>query len=178
MFMILQKTHSPGIGRTAILIYLGALLVQFFHWIEHIVQVYQHWWIGLSIKESQGILFFLDLEWNHLIFNALYFILLIIVWQKTRHLASFGKDNVAKYALGGGLLLQGYHVIEHMIRIVQYFQTGCTPCKGLLGWYIDGVYLHFIFNTFVLVLPLIAFCFFVFRSNRGAQEKQIAPKSL
>ena len=161
-----------------LLIFLGALAIQFFHWIEHIAQVYQHMWLALSIKESRGILFFLDLEWNHLIFNALYLVLLIIVWQRARGSAHFGGNNLAKYTLGGGMLIQGYHTIEHIVRIAQYFRTGCAPCKGILGWYIDGVYLHFTFNTFVLVLPLIAFCLIVFRSNEESETKRAAPISL
>ena len=164
-------------GKFTTITFLAALVIQFFHWIEHVAQVYQHMWLGLSIKESRGILFFLDLEWNHLVFNTLYLALLIIVWQGVRRFASFGRNNVAIYALGGGILIQGYHVIEHIVRIVQYFQIGCTPCKGILGWYIDGVYLHFIFNALVLALPLIAFCLLVFQSKRYAQEKWAAPAS-
>ena len=153
--------------------FLVALIIQFFHWIEHVAQVYQHWWLGLSIKESHGILFFLDLEWNHLIFNTLYFVLLMIVWQKIRHSTSFGGNNFAKYILGGGVLIQGYHTIEHLVRIVQYFKIGCTPCRGILGWYIDGVYLHFAFNTIVLVLPLIAFCLLGFRGHEDGEKKAL-----
>ena len=169
--VILQKMCSSPIGKCTIFVFLGALVIQFFHLIEHIAQVYQHWLLGLSIKESRGILFFLDLEWNHLIFNALYFALLMIVWKKMRRSASFGENHVVTYTLGAGILVQGYHVIEHIVRIAQYFKIGCTPCKGILGWYIDGVYLHFAFNTFVLVLPLIAFCFLMFRSNEDEGKK-------
>ena len=130
-----------------------ALVIQGFHWIEHLAQVYQHWWLSLPIKESKGILFFLDLEWNHFVFNSVYFLLLVFVWfriQKT----SF---PVAMRFLIVGTLIQGYHVIEHTVRIWQHIQTACEPCKGILGWYVDGVYLHFIFNTLVFLLPLIAF---------------------
>ncbi|TSC78958.1 MAG: hypothetical protein G01um101429_634 [Parcubacteria group bacterium Gr01-1014_29] len=134
-----------------------ALVVQGFHWIEHLAQVYQHWWLGLPIKESKGILFFLDLEWNHFVFNSAYFVLLVVVWFLLRNVSS----RVAMRLLIVGTLIQGYHLIEHAVRIWQHIQTACEPCKGILGWYIDGVYLHFAFNTLVLLLPLIAFIFLI-----------------
>lgn len=53
-----------------------------------------------------------------------------------------------------GFLLQGYHVVEHTVRMGQFFQLGCTPCPGILGWYVDLVYLHFTTNTATWLLPL------------------------
>lgn len=137
------------------------LLIQGLHWVEHIAQVYQHWWLSLPIKESKGILFFLDLEWNHFVFNSVYLLLLVAVWFLIRKV-SF---RVAAWFLISGTLLQGYHVVEHIVRIWQHVQTACEPCKGILGWYIDGVYLHFAFNMFVLILPLAAFMLLIKRNN-------------
>lgn len=136
-----------------------ALFIQVLHWIEHLAQVYQHWWLSLTIKESHGILFFLDLEWNHFVFNAAYFLLLAVIWFLLRRKVS----HVAISFLAAGTLVQGYHLIEHVVRIWQHIQIACEPCKGILGWYIDGVYLHFAFNTIVLALPLITFVFSVRR---------------
>lgn len=130
-----------------------ALAIQGFHWIEHFAQVYQHWWLSLPIKESKGILFFLDLEWNHFVFNFIYLLLLVAVWFLLRRKVS----RTVIWFLATGTLIQGYHLIEHTVRIWQHIQTACEPCKGILGWYIDGVYLHFTFNTLVFVLPLAVF---------------------
>lgn len=134
-----------------------ALMAQTFHYVEHVAQVYQHWKLGLSIAESKGILFFLDLEWNHFIFNTLYLVLLIIVSFNLHKLKGYFGSRAALVVLDTCLFVQGYHSIEHAVRMVQYFSTGCTPCKGILGFYFDGVYLHFLFNTLVLILPLISF---------------------
>jgi len=134
--------------------FAATLLVQFLHYIEHLAQVYQHWWLSLPIKESKGILFFLDLEWNHFVFNFAYLVLLVVFfWFLLRKVSS---RAVMRFLIAG-TLIQGYHSIEHAIRIWQHIQTACEPCKGILGWYIDGVYLHFAFNTLVLALPLVAF---------------------
>lgn len=129
-----------------------ALAVQGFHWIEHLAQVYQHWWLSLPIKESRGILFFLDLEWNHFVFNSVYLLLLAAAWFLLQGIVS----HVVIRFLAAGTLIQSYHLVEHMVRIWQHIQTTCEPCKGILGRYVDGVYLHFVFNTLVFILPLIA----------------------
>lgn len=130
-----------------------ALVIQGFHWVEHLAQVYQHWWLSLPIKESRGILFFLDLEWNHFVFNSVYLLLLVVAWFFLQGKVS----RVVIKFLAVGTLVQGYHLVEHAVRIWQHIQTACEPCRGILGWYVDGIYLHFAFNTFVLALPLIAF---------------------
>ena len=131
------------------------LLIQFFHWVEHVAQVYQHWWLGYPIAASSGILFFLDLEWNHLIFNSAYLVLLVAIFLFGRKAFSTSQGATNVYLAGVGI--QAYHTFEHVIRIWQYLTANCTPCKGILGWYFDGVYLHFAFNTVVLLFPLIAF---------------------
>lgn len=130
-----------------------ALILQFFHLIEHAAQVYQHWWLALPIKESKGILFFLDLEWNHLAFNALYLIFLFAAWFLLRGNLPRGSRRL----LFAGAAIQSYHTVEHGVRIVQHLQTACEPCTGILGRYVDGVYLHFAFNAVVFALPLLVF---------------------
>lgn len=153
-------------NRTAWYLLFVALVIQFFHYTEHLTQIYQHWWHGLPIKESGGILYFLNLEWNHLIFNATYLVLLslaliayVILKRKSYPLAS--SFRTALYLLGITLAIQGYHVMEHIIRVGMHLKTGCEPCPGILGKFVDGIYLHFTFNTIVFLLPLVAgFMFF------------------
>lgn len=144
------------------LVFTGAMLYQMVHVVEHVAQVYQHWWLGLSLHEAHGILFFFDLEWNHFTFNTIYWILL---WTVFLAGCFFRKNSAARqkplifYAfIFGGLLTQTYHQIEHFTRIYQHLLTlNCQPCPGILGWHVDGVYLHFFLNVVVLILPLVAF---------------------
>lgn len=157
----MPTNNLPLQNRTVFYLLSCTLLVQFFHYTEHLVQVYQHWWQELPIKASKGILYFLDLEWNHLIFNAAYLILLGLVWiaYKKMHreeatlLLSF---RTALSLIGITVFIQSYHVIEHIIRVGMHLQIGCEPCPGILGRFVDGIYLHFAFNTVVFFLPLIA----------------------
>jgi len=134
-------------------LYLSALTIQFFHLVEHLAQVYQHWWLGLR---GQGLLFFLDLEWNHFLFNLGYFALLAWIlgalwllpeWNELRKRVAVGAFLVA-------VVIQAYHVIEHTVRMGQSYQYGCTPCPGLLGRVFNLVTLHFVLNTLVWLLPL------------------------
>ncbi|MEK9195496.1 MAG: hypothetical protein AAB975_03910, partial [Patescibacteria group bacterium] len=62
-----------------------------------------------------------------------------------------------------------YHVIEHIIRVSMHVKTGCEPCPGILGKFVDGIYLHFTFNTIVFFLPLIA-AFILLRNRPQADH--------
>ncbi len=146
--------------RSTVYVFTFALVAQTFHIVEHVAQVYQHAILGLSIQESHGILFFLDFEWNHLVFNALYFALLAVVFFQCKFYKTdgpVGEKPLMGLVFNAGFLISGWHVIEHVVRIIQFYQTGCTPCKGILGWFFDGVYLHAFYNTLVYILPLMAF---------------------
>ncbi len=128
--------------------------------------VYQHGWLGLSILHTHGALFFFDFEWNHFIFNALAAAALIATFFGTgMHRAASParkKPLVFWGFLLGGILLQGYHTIEHMVRLYQHLTLGCEPCLGILGSSVNFVYLHFAFNTVVLASSLAAFQAFGF----------------
>lgn len=137
-------------------IFVVALVYQIFHLIEHLAQVYQHWVVGLPASKSHGIIFFLDFEWNHFIFNTLYLIgLLIILWVcvRTRTNRVYPPGF---YMLLSGTIVQGYHQIEHIVKIFQHLTVACEPCPGILGAYFDGVYLHFTLNAIVFILPFAA----------------------
>jgi hypothetical protein len=131
---------------------------------EHFAQLYEHLpapiGLGWSIKASAGIVYFLNLEWNHFLFNLLYLLLLGYVFVAFRF---YSKDSNAReprwafWAFSIAFFVQIYHAFEHTVRINQFLTTGCTPCKGVLGNYFDGIYLHFAFNSFVYFLPLLAF---------------------
>jgi len=136
--------------------------------VEHIVQVYQHAILGFSLAMSHGLVIFLDFEWNHFVFDILiYLSLLILIFFKAGIYDSLRVHGFRKLKANGymqlfvvlfalGLVLQGYHGVEHVIRIIQFTQTGCAPCLGFLGYYVDNVYLHASFNLAVYSLTTIA----------------------
>ena len=147
------------------LIFAGAIVLQAFHMVEHFAQLHQHAFLGLSIPESNGLITALNLEEIHWIYNLTYFIMLMFVFK---YCSFFDLQNrtdgqkVAILSFNTAFFLQGYHLVEHTVRMAQYFNTGCTPCVGILGIFFDGVYLHFVVNFLVFVFPFCAFFVFGF----------------
>lgn len=135
-------------------IFVLALLVQALHEVEHVAQVYQRLWLGMGPQQAHGILFFLDVEWNHFLFNLGYLLLLSLVALYLLIHPTFAREQLGKKLFWTGFFIQAYHVVEHTVRMGQFFELGCTPCPGILGWYFDLAYLHFAFNTAALLLPL------------------------
>jgi hypothetical protein len=153
------------IKKSTALVFFAAILVQVFHMLEHFAQIYQHAILGLSIRDSVGLITFLNLEYVHWIYNLAYLILLGIVFKECRFFTLKDRTNSQKVAIilfGLSFFLQVYHVIEHTVRMSQYHITGCIPCMGILGSYFDGVYLHFVLNFLVFVYPLGVFFMFGF----------------
>lgn len=58
--------------------------------------------------------------------------------------------------------LQGYHVVEHVVKLIQHYHGAAMPL-GTLGRFVPVIWLHFWVNLVVLVL--IAAGWFVLRGN-------------
>ncbi|MDO8648990.1 MAG: hypothetical protein Q7R81_04380 [Candidatus Peregrinibacteria bacterium] len=172
----------------AVIIFGNAIVYQIFHHYEHLTQIYQFWYLGLPPKISKGVLFFFDVEWNHFIFDAGYFLMLFAAsalllrkwWQAGHHV-----DRIGGTFIAGTLLVQGWHAIEHTFRITKHVTIGCEPCPGiadtLLG--IRLIPLHFWFNVFALTLPLLVFVWFsmhrkIWYAIRGPANPPQAPMSM
>ena len=156
------------VSKSVIYIFIASLLYQVFHWIEHLAQVWQHWILSIPASASHGILFFFDFEWNHFTFNTLYLVGLLTVFIKLIPLRK--SHALAFFMLLIGIIVQGYHEVEHVAKIIQHITRNCEPCPGILGNFLDGVYFHFALNTTVLLFPLIAFFAYGF-------HRQILPKN-
>jgi len=138
-----------------------ALTYQFLHLLEHLFIFYQHWWLGISRLGAHGLLFFLDFEWSHFAFNSMYFLTLVVIFWAAGFYRrdTFIKHKIIFFFVIFCTLLQGYHAIEHTVRIFQHIQTSCEPCTGILLSYFDfdDIYLHTFFNTTAFILPTIIF---------------------
>ncbi len=55
-------------------------------------------------------------------------------------------------------------VAEHIIRIVQYLHSGCTPCVGLIGQVVPFIWPHLFFGLFAYI-PFVV-CYFAFGLHR------------
>ena len=97
-------------------------------------------------------------EWLHFGEVTAFWFMMMAVWF------GYGKERRAEwkerspwaYRAGVALLVVSfYHMIEHWVRIVEHVKTGITPAPGILGRWIDIVYLHATINVIEMTLIII-----------------------
>ena len=164
-------------GRAARLLLLEAVLLQGFHETEHIVQVVQRFWLG--IKDGAGILgSVFDLEPVHLAYNLTFLGLLALAYAGCRPDGAIPRRRgLALGLLTLALAGQAYHSLEHVVKIVQFLDTGRNGTPGILGQWIPVVWLHFAFNTVIYAPLLAAFFLGGFPRAIGRDLAGLLPKS-
>jgi hypothetical protein len=143
-----RERRAPGLSRDAATILAVGTGVQLFHVLEHAVQVTQvH---ALASASRSGILgSIVDTEWLHLGYNAAMLAFLgwvaVLCWQR------FGISTVARAApwVGAALLIQTYHLAEHVAKIVQHVATGVATAPGIVGGKLGLVWFHYGINVAV-----------------------------
>lgn len=171
-----RVTHWPTAQ-----IFAAALALQLFHQLEHFVQVAQAKFLG--IKPAHGILgSWVDLEWVHFVYNNGLYVLLVLATLAVLRDRRV-RPPVGWLWLGAVLAIQTYHSFEHIVKITQHLQTGADPAPGILGFVIDLVWLHFIFNAFVTITMIGAFFGLGFyqelRPSAGAVTRRLVrPRTL
>lgn len=140
--------YAAATGAGVALLLVGAG-VQSFHMLEHVVQLSRVFADGVP---SRGALVgsLVDTEWVHLVYNGAVLAGLVLVLYLRREGWNPGGSNV----LGDRLvlavaLLQGYHLVEHAIKVFQHVTTGAKVNPGLLGNELNLVLLHFGLNAAV-----------------------------
>jgi len=135
----------------------GAFVVQSAHYLEHVAQIVQIYAFGYRPPEAHGLLgSVFDFEWVHFVYNQGLEILLVALWLGYRRALRHEHvgDGRGVRILGGLALFQGYHALEHSLKLYQYlfdpfYQFGIRPPPGVLplvtGWPIFLV--HFALNT-------------------------------
>ncbi len=138
------------------LVLLGAVLIQGLHFAEHIAQVSQKFF--LELPEAHGILGnAFDTEWVHFVYNAMLFaVMLFLVIAKDRRQAQQESAHWYSHVLVFGFAVQGYHMLEHTIKLFQHVTVACSSCPGLLGSFINLIWLHFGINLLVFLLITMA----------------------
>jgi hypothetical protein len=138
----------------AVYLFTFALILQFSHFLEHLIQVYQRAVLNIDTLHSHGVLFFFDTELVHAAFNTGYGIALIVVF-----LAIGLHRRASRILVGTGIwalfvaliALESWHVVEHIVRVSQHLVSGCQPCRGIFGQVTDVVYLHTFYNASVTI---------------------------
>ena len=156
---------GPALRVTA-WIFLAGYVYQTLHMVEHVAQAYQYTFMGLPASESNGIIWFANLEWNHFLFNAGYEVFLIVAALGTViALHRSGQDRplhlfIAPYPG----IVQGWHAVEHSVRIVRHLQFSCNPCPGLMDqWFsVPILTLHYWIDFAMVLIPGVTLFWFGF----------------
>lgn len=143
--------------RTALL-FTGLVVVMAGHEAEHVAQVGQKHALGATCpNDCRGLLgFAFDLEWVHFAYNASVLAALVglYVWGGMWR----GPRTLGWAALSAGIAIQGYHVVEHTQKLLQWLANGHrSPTPGILGNNVPLIELHFAMNTFVSALVIAGY---------------------
>ena len=127
------------------------------HELEHVIQILQKNAVGAACpNDCRGLLgFAFDLEWVHFVYNTTIFAALAAIYVDGRMWRSEWRTRFGWVMLSTGLVIQGYHVVEHVAKLDQWLANGHhSPTPGLLGQRFSLVELHFTLNTVVFALVL------------------------
>lgn len=172
---------------TVALLFVEMLLLQGFHEMEHIVQVFQRTVLGIGSGAGMlGSVF--DVEPVHMVYNLGFLVLIAAVYQGCRQTRGAIPRNASAVMklLTVSYIFQGFHTVEHTVKMVQFFQTGMNGTPGIFGYWIPVVFLHLGYNTALYVPVVMAFFVGgfhiaagrilrdVWQSNRGASRPRMA----
>lgn len=146
--------HARGLLGIA-LAFTALVAVMAAHELEHVIQVAQKNAAGAACpNDCRGLLgFAFDLEWVHFAYNASILAALVGIWVAARMWRSEWRVRFGWVLLSSGIAVQGYHVVEHVQKLSQWFANGGhSPTPGFLGQRLSLVELHFALNTLVFCL--------------------------
>lgn len=145
----------PHWFRYAPVIYLVLMIAATAHLAEHILQMFQFYvW---HVKPWGLIGQIADREWLHVWYNLpSYLVVLFLYLTIRKNIPDFYKTDKSTKALTLFLWIQGYHLLEHTVKIYQYFTTGIEPAPGILGNAVPLVPLHFTLVIVTYILTMIA----------------------
>lgn len=165
------RAVRSSLGAFLSFLFLLIIGIQGFHVIEHIVLVVQVEALGFGLAEAHGLLGSrVDFEWLHFSYNSAFLgaLILMLVYGLRHRQELPAATGIPGMALAGAVGLQTYHVAEHVIRIVQYYQTGCTPCVGLIGRVVPFIWPHLFFGL-IAYIPFVV-CYFAYGMHRQLIE--------
>ncbi|MDP3771814.1 MAG: hypothetical protein Q8Q94_00350 [bacterium] len=146
------------------------LIVQSVHMLEHIVQVYQY---AIGVDPAHGLIGQFDLESVHFFYD---FLFTLGFWLILQRLPEEAKDS-SKFLynlLVFGVVVQSYHMVEHIIKYYQYIQTGMQGTPGFLGNHINLILFHFTLNLIGTVILWVIYIGLKFHRTCSAESKSFS----
>ncbi len=157
MRLISELQASPF--KQFVYMFVATVVIQTLHMVEHVAQVFQKFVLNYSY--AHGLIGSLDLEQVHFTFNLMYLGALIFVTLGWLNFGSrvcrYGQEKMLGALLIATVVVQGYHMVEHSARLVQFLNTGLQGTPGLLGGHFDGVVFHAAMNTVVYLPAVVVF---------------------
>jgi hypothetical protein len=166
---IASQAPSTTLSVRFLRFYQIVVAVQGIHVIEHIIQLFQVYVLGVAEDDALGLLGYVFVfngteEWLHLVFNlsylvCLYVIFAVIVRAAVRRLLPMWV--FVGYAIAG-VGVETWHSVEHGVIIRNVLRNDGCPCPGIvdaaLG--VSDTQLHFGYNLIAYagtVLPYVYF---------------------
>lgn len=146
------------------------LVIVLGHFSEHAVQIYQVYIMGWLPKQAGGILglwlpWLAESEILHIAYNGSMWIGILLLAR--------GISGNAKTFWKIALVLQTWHLFEHIILMYQYltqnYWFGGTVQTSIGQIWFPRVELHFMYN-FIVFVPLMIACFLYFRNLKQKQQ--------
>jgi Right handed beta helix region len=169
------------------LAFFGLMAVMAGHEAEHVAQIVQK---DAALegcpRNCRGLLgFIFDVEWIHFLYNSSLWLALVGLWLGYRMWRpEWRRAALAAWtALTAGIVFQGYHVVEHVAKMEQWFANGrVSPTPGLLGQLLPAphhtnfalIELHFVFNTAVFLCVVIGYFGLRFHRQLGLERMRLA----
>ena len=149
--------------------FLWLIVVQGFHFLEHCVQLIQRF--VFNDPTGNGLLGAIaDFEQVHFVYNLLFLVGILWIYTEVSLAArrAWSRHSVVAVLIGAALAVQGYHAVEHVVRMLQVLGWMHVPAgvdlsiagsepPGLLGQWVNGAIVHWALNGIVEALPVAAF---------------------
>ena len=151
------------------LTFVVLLLIQCWQQLDSALRVFQRFL--LSVPEAKGLIGqYFDLEPLHLAYSvAILWFLMVVYRLSGAHRPNYWTRGMsAWWLITIALIVQGYHLIEHLFRLWQYIQSGLDGTPGILGNAVDPIMLHFLASTLGF-LPVVG-AFWIGGFHRGTGE--------
>lgn len=154
--------------------FLGLVVYQTFHQMEHTLAVANQ---KLGATNVHPLLGGIDFEWLHLGFNGM------LLWGFVIVLVGYGAPGRAVWRslhrpywriFVLGIVVQSYHVLEHVVRTVQYVQHGGEP-PGIATQVLDPAWFHFGINLAVLLTMAVGFFGLRIPSDLRRRPRRVLP---
>jgi hypothetical protein len=143
----------PALATAMFWTLVALVVIQLGHMNEHAVQLMQ--WLA-GVAEPSGIFGALfDAVWVHLVYNALVFAALTVVYLSWRRTETIWRPSTrGALAFRALLVAQSYHALETLAQAIQFYGFGVASPPGLIGVVAHPIPAHFAINLVVTTLLL------------------------